>query len=297
MKWFLGLWMACMGTVFWMPLGHGQPSPFGGADLLIHAGMFLVFGVILHQVIDPAENGYFWIDWAIFLILVGLIMETIQGMIPGRSIQSLDYTANILGGWCGGIICFNRNNGTRWPLTIPLGLILLVSGGSAIVSGEWLLEWLLDGLRNAYRYTYTLQTMAYIGNGLLSVWLIGRWFKTKASTENALIGLYIMLVTGMFLLSPAEFLLPGAVVLFLYLICTKADSPFLSSFGRGSFLPIWFSLIIFSSVGVAERLQHYGLYLLVAIVNTVTLDCIGRYPEDYSSNGSTCFSSQPVDQS
>ena len=56
MKWILFLWTSCMAIVFWLPLAEGPPSPFGEADLLIHAGLFLVFGVILDDVIHPDIN-------------------------------------------------------------------------------------------------------------------------------------------------------------------------------------------------------------------------------------------------
>lgn len=79
----------------WSPAPDGVPSLFAGADKLVHVGLyFLLAAAILwgHRIT--------WIEAGATIILAyvaGLFMEVGQSQIPGRSPDSRDVLADVIG--------------------------------------------------------------------------------------------------------------------------------------------------------------------------------------------------------
>lgn len=131
MKWLLTFWTLAMGLIFWVPLPGGPPSPLSHADLLIHYGLFSGYGFILWEWIRPDRNRFYWIDWGMVLLIVAVMMETGQALVPGRTVNLLDYLANGLGGLSGGAIFLRRNIWLRTLGNTVFTGIFLFAGGSS----------------------------------------------------------------------------------------------------------------------------------------------------------------------
>ncbi len=97
-------WVALILTLTSIPNPEFGPS-FPGADKLAHFGFYGVAGFLF--VLWRGETGkgvaaaMVWA--AIFVALLGAVDEFHQQWIPGRSMELLDWTADLAGGTAGGL--------------------------------------------------------------------------------------------------------------------------------------------------------------------------------------------------
>lgn len=85
------------------------PSPPGGGDKLVHAGLFVACGFFLQAGLFLPQVG--WPGRLVMLVGYGALTELVQLAVPGRSASPYDFLADTIGAGLG------------------LGLAWLLSGG------------------------------------------------------------------------------------------------------------------------------------------------------------------------
>jgi len=116
------LWMVLMTLVVAGELIPGTSPPMrwvsstGISDRLLHCGAYTLLAGIPVLGFAQARG----VLWALALMPVGVVLEFLQNVVPGRSFELGDITANTLGvlagiaaGWAGRKIRFTAAIGTR----------------------------------------------------------------------------------------------------------------------------------------------------------------------------------------
>jgi len=116
------LWIALLALVVTGELIPGTSPPLrwvsatGISDKMLHCGAYTLLAAIPVLAFAQARS----VLWALALMPVGVVLEFLQNVVPGRSFELGDITANTLGvlagiaaGWAGRKIRFTAAIGTR----------------------------------------------------------------------------------------------------------------------------------------------------------------------------------------
>lgn len=135
-------WCLLIFVLMWLPVGGTPLHPFYSATILIHAGLFLVLGYLVHQVGNQTLNSVSLVALglgAIFVSLVGVTAEMGQVYRSTRAFSGTDVGINIGYGLLGMLL--NDPRPVRWPdHRLVTGAILLVLGFTAGLFGPDLIR-------------------------------------------------------------------------------------------------------------------------------------------------------------